>query len=228
MNRDLRSSHETEVFAQGANVCCWGVEQTWLEIAATSEFDPEQTFGPSSLNRLFSVVLAVIKLTKYYNSVIAEDGLMEINGVAHTFITAGDFAAARAFYGQLLPFLGLTVVADSVNTFYCVGGRTGFGIHGAAAEFAGQRFRQGTVGLHHHCFRARERGDVDEAYNFLVKIGAKIIHEPREDGFAPGYYSVLFEDPDGTRLEINHVPGKGLLAPGMQIGGGYNDGTQNG
>src|SRR3954453_17354859 len=124
---------------------------------------------------------------------------MEINGVAHTFITAGDFAAARAFYGQLLPFLGLIVVADSVNTFYCVGGRTGF---------------------------ARERGDVDEAHDFLVKIGANIIHEPREDGFAPGYYSVLFEDPDGTRLEINHVPGKGLLAPGMQIGGGYADGTQ--
>jgi hypothetical protein len=23
---------------------------------------------------------------------------------------------------------------------------------------------------------------------------------------------VLFEDPDGIRLEVNHVPGKGLLA----------------
>jgi hypothetical protein len=43
-----------------------------------------------------------------------------------------------------------------------------------------------------------------------------------------GYYSVLFEDPDGIRLEINHVPGKGLLTPGAQIGGGYADGTQNG
>jgi len=118
---------------------------------------------------------------------------MEINGVAHTFITAGDFTAARAFYGQLLPFLGLTVVADTANTFYCVGGRTGFGIH-----------------------------------DFLVKIGAHIVHAPREDSFAPGYYSVLFEDPDGTRLEINHVPGKGLLTPGTQIGGGYADGTQNG
>ena len=67
---------------------------------------------------------------------------MEINGVAHTFITAGDFAAARAFYGQLLPFLGLTVVADTANTFYCVGGRTGFGIHAPAGEYIGQRFRQ--------------------------------------------------------------------------------------
>ena len=54
---------------------------------------------------------------------------MQINGVAHTFITAGNFTAARAFYGQLLPFMGLTIVADTVNTFYCVGGRTGFGIH---------------------------------------------------------------------------------------------------
>ena len=42
---------------------------------------------------------------------------MEINGVAHTFITAGNFAAARAFYGQLLPFLGLTVVADTRTLF---------------------------------------------------------------------------------------------------------------
>ena len=88
---------------------------------------------------------------------------MQINGVAHTFITAGNFAAARAFYGQLLPFMGLTIVADTVNSFYCVGGRTGFGIHAPAKEYAGQRFRQGSVGLHHHCFRARERADVAPA-----------------------------------------------------------------
>ena len=35
-------------------------------------------------------------------------------------------------------------------------------------------------------------------------------------------------EPDGTRLEINYVPGKGLLTPGTEIGGGYADGTQNG
>jgi predicted lactoylglutathione lyase len=83
--------------------------------------------------------------------------------------------------------------------------------------------------LHHHCFRARERADVDEAHEFLKKIGARIVHGPQQDGYAPGYYSVLFEDPDGVRLEINHVPGKGLFAgDGVTIGGGYADGTQNG
>ena len=51
---------------------------------------------------------------------------MEINGVAHTFITAGDFAfRPRGFYAQLLPFLGLKVVANTINTFYCVGSHTG-------------------------------------------------------------------------------------------------------
>ena len=113
---------------------------------------------------------------------------MQINGVAHTFITVGDFAAARAFYAQLLPFLGLAIVADTANTLYGVGGRTGFGIHASPSEFAGQRFRQGSVGLHHHCFRARERADVEEAHAFLLKIGAHIVHPPREDNFAPGYF----------------------------------------
>jgi hypothetical protein len=37
------------------------------------------------------------------------------------------------------------------------------------------------------------------------------VHAPREDAWAPGYYSVLFEDPDGIRLEANFVPGRGNL-----------------
>ena len=44
------------------------------------------------------------------------------------------------------------------------------------------------------------------------RLGATIVHAPEEVPWAPGYYSVLFEDPDGIRLEVNHVPGKGLLA----------------
>jgi hypothetical protein len=43
---------------------------------------------------------------------------MEINGVAHTFITVGDFTAARAFYGQLLPFLvSVREVVESDESF---------------------------------------------------------------------------------------------------------------
>ena len=137
---------------------------------------------------------------------------MEVNGIAHIFLTASNFERSREFYRKLLPFLGLKPVIDSDTTFYCVGGRTAVGISAPASEHAGSAFEQNRVGLHHLCFRARERGDVDELHGFLCSLGVTIIRAPREDQWAPGYYSLLFEDPDGIRLELNHVPGKGLLA----------------
>jgi catechol 2,3-dioxygenase-like lactoylglutathione lyase family enzyme len=72
-----------------------------------------------------------------------------------------------------------------------------------------EQFRVGS--LHHQCWRVRDLESVDAVHAFLVSIGAKIVHAPQVDAFAPGYYSVLFEDPDGIRLEVNHVPGRGLF-----------------
>jgi catechol 2,3-dioxygenase-like lactoylglutathione lyase family enzyme len=92
-----------------------------------------------------------------------------------------------------------------------VGGRTAFGVREASEENRGVRFDQSRSGLHHICFRSRTREGVDEAFEFLKELGAEIVHGPEEAMWAPGYYSILFEDPDGIRLEINYVPGKGLL-----------------
>ena len=137
---------------------------------------------------------------------------MEVNGIAHIFLTASNFDRSREFYRKLLPFLGMKPMIDSDQVLYCVGGRTAVGIQAPAAVHAGAAFEQNRVGLHHLCFRARERADVDELHAFLCAIDTKIVRAPREDSWAPGYYSLLFEDPDGIRLEMNHVPGKGLLA----------------
>ena len=71
---------------------------------------------------------------------------------------------------------------------------------------------QQRVGLHDVCFRARAREDVDALHAKLIEWGTTIARAPEEGVWAPGYYSVLFEDPDGIRLELNFVPGKGLLA----------------
>ena len=92
---------------------------------------------------------------------------MEINGIAHTFLTAAKQSTV---------------------------------------------FDQSHCGLYPICFRMRSREDVDELYALLKNLGAPVVHAPQEDGWAPGYYSVLFEDPDGIRLEANFVPGKGLLS----------------
>ena len=48
-------------------------------------------------------------------------------------------------------------------------------------------------------------------------MNATIVRGPVEGRWAPGYYYVLFEDPDGIRLEVNFVPGAGLLAPGASF-----------
>ena len=137
---------------------------------------------------------------------------MEINGIAHVMLTVSNFEACLPFYEQLLGCLGLKPVIKADSILYCVGGRTAVGIVKAEDKYRDERFVQLRVGLHHLCFRARERADVDALYTFLRQIGAKIIHPPEEGPWARGYYSVLFEDPDGVRLEVNHVPGKGLLA----------------
>ena len=137
---------------------------------------------------------------------------MEINGIAHVMLTVSDFEACLPFYEQLLPFLGLRPVFQTDGYLYCVGGRTALGIVRGDGRYRGERFEQQRIGLHHVCFRARERADVDALHAFLQTIGARIVHPPEEGAWAPGYYSVLFEDPDGIRLEMNHVPGKGLLA----------------
>ena len=138
--------------------------------------------------------------------------MIEVNGVAHVILTVSRFDEARAFYGALLPFLGMRKVFDGNDFLYHVGGRTALGIQRAATAYEGERFVQNRVGLHHLCLRARSREDVDAAAAKLRAMGAKIDRGPMEREWAPGYYFFVFEDPDGIRLEINHIPGKGLLA----------------
>lgn len=137
--------------------------------------------------------------------------MIEINGVAHVILTVSQWEKAHAFYSELMPFLGLTKVYDGNNFLYHVGGRTALGIQRAAPEYENERFVQNRVGLHHMCFRVRSREDVDKAAEKVRAMGGRIDRGPLEGDFAPGYYYFVFEDPDGIRLEVNYIPGKGLL-----------------
>ncbi|HVH06573.1 MAG TPA: VOC family protein [Myxococcota bacterium] len=144
---------------------------------------------------------------------------VEMNGIAHIQLTVSDPDRCIPFWEKLCHFLEMKTLIKGEGVVYCIGSRTGILVRGAPAAKRGERFDQDRAGLHHLCFRARERGDVDTVYRFLQEIGAHIVHPP-EDGsnFAPGYYSVLFEDPDGIRVEVNHVPGKGHLGSGGRLG----------
>ena len=139
--------------------------------------------------------------------------MIDINGIAHAQLTVSDMERSRRFYHRLLhDTFGMTIQYDAPEYFYCIGGRTGIGITPADDQFRDTPFHQRRVGLHHICFRLRSREDVDRLYDVLQDMEARIVHPPEDGPWAPGYYSILFEDPDGIRLEANFVPGKGNLA----------------
>jgi len=144
---------------------------------------------------------------------------VSLNGVAHIQLTVNDPARCLPFWEKLCHFFEMRTLIQNENTLYCIGGRTGILVHGAPAGRNGGPFDQLRSGLHHFCLRARSAEDVDKVARFAEEIGATIVH-PAEEGsqFAPGYYSVLFEDPDGIRIEVNYVPGQGHFGAGGRLG----------
>ena len=139
--------------------------------------------------------------------------MIDPNGIAHIQLTVRSIAHSRPFYYRLLhKTFGMTIQYDNPAVFYCIGGRTGIMIRPASPENADLAFDQWRLGLHHFCFRLRSRDDIDELHRVLVAMDATIVRAPDAGPWAPGYYSILFEDPDGIRIEANFVPGKGNLA----------------
>lgn len=138
--------------------------------------------------------------------------MIDPNGIAHIQLTVQDVAASRPFYYRLLhEMFGMRVQYDHAEVFYCIGGRTGVLVRAAAPEHRDTPFDQWRIGLHHFCFRLRSREDVDALHTSMREFGAKIIRAPEEGAWAPGYYSTLFEDPDGIRIEALFIPGSGNL-----------------
>ena len=138
---------------------------------------------------------------------------VELNGIAHIQLTVNDPERCCAFWEKLCHFFEMKTLIKGEGIVYCIGSRTGVLVRGAPPDKRDRPFDQDRPGLHHLCFRARDREQIDAIYEFVrSELDATIIHPPEEGkNFAPGYYSVLFEDPDGIRIEVNHVPGKGLL-----------------
>ena len=145
---------------------------------------------------------------------------VEVNGIAHIQLTVSDPEKCLPFWERLCHFLEMRTLIRNDNTIYCIGSRTGILVRGAPDEKRDRVFDQDSSGLHHFCFRARSEADVDAIYAHVQEEpDVKIIHGPEAgEHFAPGYYSILFEDPDGIRVEFNYVPGKGHFGDRGRLG----------
>ena len=137
---------------------------------------------------------------------------MILDPAGHIRIAVLDLRNSMFFYGALFEKLGYIQVREEAWVT-----PHGLGFWLIQAEDLSQKHMHGTPGLHHFCFRARERSDIDQIYQFLLEMKTKIVHPPEEGPWGPGYYSVLFEDPDGIRIEVNHAPGRGVLEEGKSF-----------
>ena len=144
---------------------------------------------------------------------------VSLNSIAHIQLTVNDVERCLPFWEKLCHFLNMETLIKGDDIVYCIGSRTGILVRGAPPEKRGSPFDQDRAGLHHFCFRARSAEDVDQVHRYLVdELRANIVRAPGEGPWAPGYYSILFEDPDGIRVEVNYVPGKGHFGAGGRLG----------
>jgi glyoxylase I family protein len=133
-------------------------------------------------------------------------------GLHHVDLVVSSIERSLPFYRDLLGPLGFHGLSEvegerGETIFYLSGRGTSVGLREAPNRVLEpvDRYR---VGLHHLCFEAYTRADVDERADWLRAGGHPIESGPEEYGYAPGYYAVFFYDPDGMKLEIVHVPAR--------------------
>ena len=157
------------------------------------------------MSKYFDIILRFLKILIWKNC------MLDVNGIAHIALSVKNIAKSKKFYKELMPFLGLKLVHEGKKSIYHVGSRTGILIQEIDKNISSSDFSQNNIGLHHFCFRARKKVHIDIIKGKLIEINAKIIRGPLDGAWAPGYYYILFEDPDGIKIEVNYVPGAGLL-----------------
>lgn len=78
--------------------------------------------------------------------------------------------------------------------------------HGSAAGRENACHDRYAPGLHHFCWSADSRADVDAFHEVLGAHGLSVLDPPADYDYEPGYHAVFFADPDGMKLELAYVP----------------------
>ena len=130
--------------------------------------------------------------------------MARVVGIDHLLICVSDFARSRAFYKNVLGFLGFKLKYDLGSYAGWSNGKTLFWITEADAEGKRHAHRIGNVGFHHYAFELADRKAVDALGAFLVEHGLTVADPPGSYNGDDQYYAVFFTDPDGMRLEAMH------------------------
>ncbi len=129
---------------------------------------------------------------------------VEVLGIDHVDLTVNDLEKSATFYEKILARLGFRRLMENGQVRWA-NAHLSFAIRPASGgEQQIDRYR---AGLHHLAFKVRNRADVDEFHQFLIREGMNVLDPPAEyPQYGPDYYAVFFADPDGIKLELVHFP----------------------
>ena len=125
-----------------------------------------------------------------------------VDPAGHIKISVSDIKKSKVFYDTLFETLGYEKVDDHPDAAGWAT-REGLGVWIEEAEKKKPAYVFGAPGLHHICFKAQSREEVDDAYQFLLKKNVYIFDPPEAyPNYTKKYYAVFFADPDGIKLEL--------------------------
>jgi glyoxylase I family protein len=128
----------------------------------------------------------------------------EVIGIDHIYIAVTDLARSEVFYDTVMPVLGF-----KKNSFPNEGDRHvqyynrhfGFVLRPAKRLLPHDPL---APGLHHFCFRVEDQAAVEEIANRFGELGIECSTPQLYPEYAPDYWAIFFQDPDGIRLEVTN------------------------
>ena len=128
----------------------------------------------------------------------------EVIGIDHIYVTVSDLERSERFYDAAMSILGFRknsfVLADDRHVQYF---NRHFGYVLRPAKML-RAFECYSPGLHHFCFRVEGEREVREVAQKLKDAGIDASEPQGYPDYAPDYFAVFFEDPDGLRLEVTN------------------------
>lgn len=121
--------------------------------------------------------------------------------LGHIKLSVSNFQKSKTFYSSIFDNLGFAQVSNKDRSAAWVT-IEGFGITIVQAEKLEPKHVFSAPGLHHLCFKAKSKEQVNSIYE-IIKHKTFIFDKPQAyPEYTSKYYAFFFADPDGIKLEI--------------------------
>jgi glyoxylase I family protein len=137
----------------------------------------------------------------------------ELLGLDHVYLAVADFERSQRFYDRLMKALGFKKgTAPIGGARHCHYYNRSFQVSIRPARRSARRHDSYAPGLHHLCLRVANNAAVDQIARKLRAMKIAIEGPRLWPEYAPDYYALFFQDPDGIRFEVmNYRSGKKLV-----------------